>query len=108
MGCRMTAELDDDGQVLSVSGNTCPRGEKYAVQECTCPTRVITAVIPVPGSDTPLSVKTSVPVPKEMISRIMDELGRINPPFPVSAGDVIVRNLLGTGSDLVATRNIPE
>ena len=58
MGCRMTVTVSPEGKVVSVSGNTCPRGEKYAVQECTVPVRMITAVIPVAGSEIPLSVKT--------------------------------------------------
>ena len=71
VGCRMTVVLSDSGNFVSVSGNTCPRGAKYAEQECTHPLRVLTAVIPVSGSKTPLSVKTSVPVPKELIPDIM-------------------------------------
>ena len=67
VGCRMTITLSDSGEFLSAVGNTCPRGAKYAVQECTRPMRMITAVLPVTGSKTPLSVKTSSPVPKELI-----------------------------------------
>ena len=90
MGCRMTVKLSPDGNVLSVSGNTCPRGEKYAVQECTLPVRMITAVIPAVGSPVPLSVKTSRPVPKAMIHQVMDILGNVQITLPVSAGQVIV------------------
>ena len=31
IGCALSVELDGDGKVLSVSGNTCKRGEKYAI-----------------------------------------------------------------------------
>ena len=67
VGCRMTVLLSDDGEFLSVTGNTCPRGASYARQECTLPLRMITAVVPVTGSETPLSLKTSAPVPKKKI-----------------------------------------
>ena len=107
MGCRMTVKLSSDGNVLSVSGNTCPRGEKYAVQECTLPVRMITAVIPVAGSPVPLSVKTSRPVPKAMIRQVMDILGSVQVVLPVSAGQVIVPDILQTGSDIIATRDLP-
>ena len=107
MGCRMTVKLSPDGNVLSVSGNTCPRGEKYAVQECTLPVRMITAVIPAVGSPVPLSVKTSRPVPKAMIHQVMDILGNVQRTLPVSAGQVIVPDILQTGSDIIATRDLP-
>lgn len=107
VGCRMTVTLSDSGQFLSVVGNTCPRGAAYARQECTSPERIITAVIPVEGSTVPLSVKTSSPVPKRMIKEIMLAIGGARPVLPVSAGDVVIRDILGTGSDIVATRCLP-
>jgi len=106
VGCRMTVTLSDAGDVLSVSGNTCPRGEKYARQECTLPERVITAVIPAEGSATPLSIKTKQPVPKKMIFDVMEELRKVHVSPPVQIGQVIIHNVLNTGSDIVATRNL--
>lgn len=102
----MTVTLSDTGAFLSVTGNTCPRGAAYARQECTLPERVITAVIPVAGSSMPLSVKTAKPVPKSMISAVMRELGRALVTLPVCSGQVIVSNVLNTGSDIIATRNL--
>ena len=98
--------LSENGDFVSVCGNTCSRGAKYAEQECTRPMRVITAVIPVPGSITPLSVKTSVPVPRELIHAIMRELGKVSVSLPVSSGDVILPDVLHTGADIVATREL--
>ena len=106
VGCRMQVVLSDAGEFVSVSGNTCPRGSSYARQECTLPERMITAVIPVVGSKIPLSVKTSLPVPKNMITQIMNIIGSVSPAVPVRIGDVIVSDILHTGSDIVATRNI--
>ena len=106
VGCRMTVCLNEKGEFLSVSGNTCPRGAKYAEQECTHPTRMLTAVLPVSGSDLPLSVKTSVPVPKEMIRPVMRALSRVQISAPVSIGDTVFSDILGTGADIVATRSV--
>lgn len=106
VGCRMTVSLSDQGEYLSVTGNTCPRGAAYAKQECTLPERMITAVIPVPGCETPLSVKTSSPVPKQLISAVMKELSRAKVTLPVAIGQVILPDVLGTGSDIIATRNL--
>ena len=100
----MTVTVSDDGGFLSVSGNTCPRGAAYAKQEFIKPMRMITAVIPVSGSDTPLSVKTSAPVPKELIGSIMRELAEVSVRAPVSIGTVIIPDVLQTGANIIATR----
>ncbi len=106
VGCRMSVTLSDSGEFVSVAGNTCPRGAVYARQECTLPLRMITAVIPVSGSRTPLSVKTDKPLPKALIASVMAELGRVRVNLPVKAGQVIVRDILNTGSDIIATRSL--
>ena len=106
VGCRMTVQLDENNEVLSVSGNTCPRGERYARQECTLPQRMITAVIPVSGSSIPLSVKTASPIPKKLIPAVMQELSRVHPALPVRAGDTVVPNVLDTGVNIIATRSL--
>ena len=83
MGCLLTVTEDADG--LHVSGNTCPRGEKYAVQEVTLPTRVITSSVKLTGGALPLCpVKTAA---------------------PVRIGQILVDDLAGTGVALVATAN---
>ena len=107
VGCRMVVTLSDSGEFLSVEGNTCPRGAKYAKQECTLPDRMITAVIPVEGSAVPLSVKTSSPIPKDKIFPVMKELSSLSVSLPVSIGDAVLKNVLDTGADIVATRNLP-
>ena len=106
VGCRMTVTLSGNGDFAEVTGNTCLRGASYARQECIQPERMITAVIPVDGSSTPLSVKTSRPVPKSLIAAVMRELGHVRISVPVSAGQVILPDILGTGSDIVATRTL--
>lgn len=106
VGCRMTVSLSESGHFISVKGNTCPRGAAYARQECTSPERIITAVISVRGSRTPLSVKTSRPVPKNMIFEIMNVLKRIDLKTPIKSGQIIIPDILHTGADIVATRNL--
>ncbi|MBR2822671.1 MAG: DUF1667 domain-containing protein [Clostridia bacterium] len=105
VGCRMTVTLDDATKaVLSVEGNTCPRGKNYAIQECTLPLRMITAVVPVANSATPLSVKTASPVPKKRIPDVMNALHGLIVHAPVSIGQVVLPDVCGTGVDIIATR----
>ena len=44
LGCMLTVEMDGK-EVVSVSGNTCPRGEAYAKKEVTNPTRIVTSTV---------------------------------------------------------------
>ena len=67
MGCPLKVELED-GKVMSVTGNTCPRGEKYAVTESTAPRRVLTSTVRVTGGHLPLCpVRTKGDIPKEKL-----------------------------------------
>ena len=105
VGCRITVQLQD-GQVVSLSGNACRRGERYAKQECVAPERIVTAVVPVEGSQTPLSVKTRGPVPKALIGSVMAALSELRLSAPVQAGEVVLPDVCGSGVDVIATRSV--
>jgi len=105
VGCRLSVELEN-GQVVSVTGNTCPRGVTYAKQECVDPLRMVTAVVPVAGSDMPLSVKTRTPIPKKLIAECMKALANVELKAPIAAGSVVVADVCGTGVDVIATKSV--
>ena len=67
---------------------------------------MITAVIPVEGSAVPLSVKTSRPVPKHLIQAVMRQVSAVRLSAPVRAGQVVLADVLHTGADIVATKDI--
>lgn len=105
MGCMLTAVKEDDGSV-TVTGNTCPRGEEYGRTELTDPRRNITSVVPVKGHrDVVISVKTAAPIPKGKIMECMKELKKVEAVPPVSIGDVLLSDVAGTGVDVIATKN---
>ena len=107
MGCRMTVEKTADG--YSVTGNTCPRGKAYAIDEMTAPKRMVTSSVSVEnGNYKTVSVKTSVSVPKELIFDSLATLNGVKLVAPVKIGDVVVKNVLGTGADFIATRNVDK
>lgn len=106
VGCRLTA-VTENGQVISVTGNSCNRGLVYAKQECTAPMRMVTASLPVEGSPLPVSVKTRAPIPKQRIFDCMKELGGLRLAAPIQAGTVICPNVCGSGVDVIATRSVP-
>lgn len=105
VGCRMTVVIED-GKFVSVTGNTCKRGEIYAKQECIAPERMVTAVVPVEGSFMPLSVKTRTPIPKAEIKNCMKALSEVQLKAPIKAGTVVLPDVCGTGVDIIATKHI--
>lgn len=105
VGCRLAVELEE-GKVVSVTGNTCPRGVAYAKQECVDPLRMVTAVVPVEGSAAPLSVKTRTPIPKKEIKNCMKALAQAKLTAPIAAGTVVLADVCGTGVDVIATKSV--
>lgn len=108
MGCQMEVILDG-GQVRSVSGNTCKRGDAYARKEVTNPTRIVTSTVRVRGSVSgavTVSCKTRTDVPKDRMFACIKDLAGLSVAAPVQIGDVIKVNVAGTGVDMVATKNV--
>ncbi len=104
IGCAVTVELDDNNEVVSVKGNTCPRGDKYARQECTHPERMLTSTVKLEGGKLPvISVKSASPIPKEMLFEAMKEINKVTLKAPVKIGDIVIKDILGTGVDIIAT-----
>ena len=106
MGCPLVVTLDH-GEVVSVEGNTCKRGAVYGKKEVTNPTRIVTSTVRVSGGSIPVvSVKTREDIPKEKIFDCIKALQEIEVAAPVNIGDVVLRDVAGTGVDVVATKNI--
>ncbi|MGI6690251.1 MAG: DUF1667 domain-containing protein [Christensenellales bacterium] len=105
VGCRMTVTVDN-GQVVSVEGFACKRGEAYAKQESIAPMRMVTAVAPVMGSTTPISLKTERPIPKQCIKQCMQEVRALRLTLPIHAGQVLLDDVAGTGVRLIATKSL--
>lgn len=108
MGCRLTVEMNGD-EVVSVSGNTCSRGDAYARKEVTNPTRIVTSTVKVTdGKSDMVSVKTKEDIPKGKIFECIKELQGVQVQAPVHIGDVIAADIADTGVDVVATKNIEK
>lgn len=108
LGCNLTVEMDG-GQVVSVNGNTCKRGDDYARKELTDPRRIVTSTVPVAGGNLPVvSVKTASDIPKGKIRECLCALKGVTITAPVQIGDVIVENVADTGVDVIATKSISD
>ena len=106
-GCRITVTLDDQHQVTEVAGNTCGRGERYAISEVSHPVRMISSTVKIlQGTQILLPVATSAAIDKDLIMEVMDVIRKTQVTAPVRAGDVIIENILDSGIDIIASRSV--
>ena len=104
MGCDLTVELEG-GMPVSVTGNTCPIGKKYAEEEVTAPKRTVTSTA-LSEDGVPVPVKTAGTVPKAAIFDVVGDIKAARPSLPVKIGDVIVPDAADTGVPVVATKDV--
>lgn len=103
-GCHLT--IDDD---LNVTGNTCLRGKTYAINEVTCPKRIVTSTVVIKSKlVSRLPVMTENEIPKEKMFDIVKELSNVRLEAPIKCRDVVIENVCGTGVNIIATRTIDE
>ena len=101
-GCRL--KIDDQ---MNVTGNACPRGEKYAINELTNPTRTVTSSIRVSNRPyTLVSVKTDKPIPKDKMFAVMQEIDKLEVQAPIKIGQIVLNNVLWTEANIVITKDI--
>ncbi len=107
-GCEVTAEIEN-GEILSVTGNTCPREEDYVRQEIVDPRRTIASSVPVFGGELPLtSVRITKPIPKKDIFEAMELIKSFRLEAPVEAGTVLASGLFGTEAELIVTKSVKK
>ena len=106
LGCALTVEMNGC-EVVSVTGNTCKRGDDYARKEVTNPTRIVTSSVKVEdGVLAAVSVKTKEDIPKGKIFDCVKALKDVCVKAPVAIGDVVLADVAGTGVDVIATKNV--
>ena len=102
-GCALTADITADGVI--VTGNACPKGQEYAINECTNPVRTVTATVRVSNRyNTMVSVKTVTPVAKDKMMDVMAALRNTRVEAPLAIGDVVLTDVCG--SDIVVTKAV--
>lgn len=130
LGCELTVERDSgaspdgaspsggpDGAGLTVTGNRCARGVKYAREELLAPKRVVSATAALAGESGPerlgrlgtvsrVPVRTSAAFPKGQVGAMLEAIYGLRVSLPVRRGDVLIRDFDGSGVDVIATRTI--
>ena len=106
VGCEIDVELQN-GSVVSMKGNKCDKAKEFVLQELKEPMRVLTTTVRIKGAKwAMLPVRTDKPIPKRLFLHAIRELASIDLQAPVNMSDVIVRDIAGSGADIIATRNM--
>lgn len=107
LGCRLEVDEDSDGDIIEIRGSSCRRGDRYAEQEHTDPRRGVTTTVAISGGLWPrVPVKTTGEIPKDQVRAACAELRHVRVNAPVKMGDVLVHDLLGSGCDVIVTRDM--
>ena len=103
-GCALTVDEDNN---YEVRGNACPRGATYGQKELIAPMRSLSSTVRVQGSSLAVApVKSKSELPKGLILEAMQVLNTISLRAPLKRGAVVCSNILGTGVDVIVTRDI--
>ena len=96
--CPRGCELNVDGE--KITGNACPRGVDYALEELKNPKRIVTYLAKSKYGVVP--VKTDIDVPKAMINDVILEIAslKLN---KTKIGQIVIKNVLNTGANVVVT-----
>jgi CxxC motif-containing protein len=108
LGCKMKVSgCADKPEDLVIRGQQCKKGREYAFEEYTNPTRTLTSTVVIHNA--PLArmpVKTNKALPKHLIFQAMKEINKVELTAPVKIGTAVIKNLLKTDIDVVATRSM--
>ena len=106
IGCEI---IVDKKGLFIIDGAKCQKGIEYSINEVQNPKRILTTSILVINGHLPLvSVKTSKPVPKETFFKILEIIKKMSLKAPIKTGQIIIKNVLETGSDIIATKSIEK
>ncbi len=101
--------IEEDNNILKVMGNRCKQGERYVIDEFTNPVRtVITTLYTEEGILPMLPVRSERPIPKHLMKECMKELAKIRVKAPVKCGGIVHKNILDTGINIIASRDMSK
>ena len=108
--CPIGCEIDvahDGGKIISMEGNKCEKSQEFVSQELIEPMRILTTTVRIQGARwSVIPVRSDKVVPKRLFPRIMKKLRRIRLQAPVNILDMVVKDIVGTGANIIATRTM--
>ena len=106
-GCLVHVE-NVNGELV-IEGHSCNRGEEYAREEFIAPKRILTTTIRVENGFLPLiPVRSDKPLPKERLQEALKEIAITEVKAPIKMGEVLIKNVLGLNTNIIASRDLAE
>ena len=106
VGCEVDVRVQD-GTIISMTGNKCDKVKEFVQQELKEPMRVLTTTVRIKGAKyAMLPVRTDKPIPKRLFKQAVEQLAVVDLQAPVHMSDVIIRDVAGSGANIVATRTM--
>jgi len=105
LGCELEVKIQ--GEQAEVAGNKCEKGIEFAIEEILSPQRNLATSVPIDGKHyKTLSVRLSQRVPRHQLFPILKEIATLRPMPPIKCEQILIKNVLGTNSDVIATRTV--
>lgn len=109
INCPRGCQLEVDLETKEVTGNFCPRGKEYALNEITCPKRTLTSTMQVINGDVKMvSIRTDKPIDKNLLFQAMDEINKKVVSAPINIGDILINNICSTNVNIIATKEVKK
>jgi len=91
------------------SGNICSKGKDYAIREIKNPVRIVTTTVIVNNGDNKLlPVRSDIGINKDLLLRCIFILSKLKVDAPIKRGDIIYRNILNTGVNIIASKDLKK
>lgn len=100
---------EDNGKTVEITGFNCKRGEDFAKNEYTNPSRRLTTVVKLENShNNCLPVISDRDIPKDKIEKALEILRKTIVKAPISKNSIIIENILSTGVNIIAAKTAKE
>ena len=106
--CKIYVAIENE-KVVHLDGHICKRGEVYAIQEVESPARILTSTLKIITEDAEhplLPVRTSAPIPKDLLFEAMHLISGVVVEAPVYYGQIVIKNILDTGINVLSTAEV--
>lgn len=108
IGCELIiTENKSDPSGFTVEGNSCGRGLEFGMNLVTKPAKILSGkVLLKNGPMGHLSVKSTDVIPKNKVEDCLKIINSTEVFAPVKKGDIVIKDILGLGVDIVAARKV--
>jgi CxxC motif-containing protein len=110
IGCLLEVEYNlTKKEIISLKGNQCKKGHKFAQDEIFDPKRILTTTVKINSKFFKrLPIRSNVPAPKDMIEKMVKEIRKLKIILPVKMGDILAENFMDTGVNIISSTTIEK